>query len=86
MITIKAKFDTNGTAYPITKCDLKYGSKFDGVNYYYFESELEYTDWINAQFKNIPIEEPKTDLSNIDIDSFTNEQLLILANKLKALM
>lgn len=34
----------------------------------------------------LPTQEPKTDLSNIDIDSLNNEQLTQLANKIKALL
>ena len=46
MITIKANFDKNGTASPREECDLKFGSNFDGDNYYYFESEDEKKEWI----------------------------------------
>lgn len=46
MITIKAIFDKNETAYPDGKCDLKFGSLFDGENFYYFESEDEKKEWI----------------------------------------
>ena len=33
-----------------------------------------------------PIEEPKTDISNIDIDTLPEDQLLKLANKIKELL
>lgn len=45
MITIKANFDKNGTASPSEGCDLKFGSDFDGTNYFYFESEDEKNEY-----------------------------------------
>jgi len=67
-----------------------FGVHSDSDNFYFFESNEERTlffEELNSLInEETPIEEPKADLSNIDIDSLTNEQLLILANRLKALL
>ena len=41
MITVKAIFDENGTAYPEYVPETNLGNNFDGVNYVYFETEDE---------------------------------------------
>jgi len=59
MITIPALFK-NGIAYPEYIPETKFGNYFDGVNYYYFESQEELNTWRQQQ-KDQP-QEPIKDI------------------------
>lgn len=86
MIKVKAIITDNGAS-PESNCELKFGNYFDGVNFNYFESVEEKQEWDllnNSNSDHVP--EPKTDLSNIDIDSLTDEQMIKIANRLKVLL
>lgn len=67
-----------------------FGVHCDSDNFYFFESEEErmlFFKKINTSSnEETPIQEPKTDISNIDIDTLPEDQLLKLAVKLKSFM
>ncbi len=58
MIIIPAVFK-NGSAQPESIPETKFGNYFDGVNYYYFESQEELTTWRQQQKDQpqVPIED-----------------------------
>ncbi len=58
MITIPAVFK-NGSAQPESFPETKFGNYFDGVNYYYFESQEEANTWRQQQKDQpqVPIED-----------------------------
>jgi len=52
----------------------------------YESSEKEKKDWDLTQINTEVQEVAKTDISNIDIDSLTDEQFMKIATRLKVLM
>jgi hypothetical protein len=66
MITISAVFK-NGSAQPESIPETKFGNYFDGVNYYYFESQEELTTWRQQQKEQpqVPIEDAFFEEENI---------------------
>lgn len=85
MVIIKGIKQESGSYKPSEQCDLIFGNYFDGENYNYFESIEEAQKWKDDNYKEIEEIKPKTDLSNIDIDSLTDEQLIKIATRLKNL-
>lgn len=67
-----------------------FGVHCDSNNFYFFESNEErilFFEELNALIgEEEQTKEQKTDISNIDIDTLPEDQLLKLANKLKALL
>lgn len=62
-----------------------FGSNFDGVNYYFFESKAE-ADEQQAHVLapvDVPNDQP-IDMSNVDLSTMTQAQLDILVNILKS--
>lgn len=81
MITIEA---INGSPESIPA--KHFGSTFDGVSFHFFESEQEKQNFYTSLPQSQPPQPQKQDISNIDVDTMTNDEAMKLANKLKPLL
>lgn len=84
MIIIKAIDGKNGSKKPESIPTTKWGSHFDGTNFYFFESKSEADNFYASQpvQEQVPLPEEKIDLIKI-LSKITPEEKEYLKNLLK---